>query len=151
LARLAQGDGVSFEGMTWSHIQKRIASALQEGIEATLFNVYKHRVATKLSKDKVERAKQEYLHIWPDLGPPPLVLANCNPILAGAGSVFNLAGTVDEPIVGLMRPGASPNEALELLPFYVDQAERILRETNIVISIAALATKRSEKRFDSFP
>jgi hypothetical protein len=33
------------------------------------------------------------------------VLANSNPILTGTGSVFNLAGTMDEPIVGLMPPG----------------------------------------------
>jgi hypothetical protein len=129
--------------MTWSHIQKRIASALQEGIEATLFNVYKHRVAAKLSKDKVE---QEYLRIWPpDPGPPLWVLTNYNPILAGAGSVFNLSGSMDAPIVGLMQPGVSSDEALELLPFYVEQAEHILDQTDKMISIAALmqhATKQ---------
>jgi hypothetical protein len=123
--------------MTWSHIQKRIASALQEG-----------RVAAKLSKNKVERAEQGYLHIWPpDPGPPLWVLTNYNPILAGAGSVFNLSGSMDAPIVGLMQPGISSDEALELLPFYVEQAERILDQTDKMVSIAALmqrVTKQGE-------
>lgn len=108
--------------MTWSHIQKRIASVLHEWIEVTievtLFNVSsKHRV------------------VYPPL-PPAFLSANSNPILAGAGSVFNLAGTVDEPIVGLMQRGVSPGEALELLPFYVDQAERILDQTEEMMRVS---------------
>jgi hypothetical protein len=66
--------------------------------------------------------------------PPPFLLASSNPILAGAGSVFNLAGVMDEPIVGLIRPGVTTDdESLELLPFYEDQAERILGQAEKIM------------------
>jgi hypothetical protein len=60
--------------------------------------------------------------------PPPFLSAHPNPALAGAASVFNLASGGDEPVVGLVQPDLNPDEALELLPFYEDQAERILSQ-----------------------
>jgi hypothetical protein len=70
----------------------------------------------------------------PAISLSPGVLANSNPILAGAGSVFNLAGIMDEPIVGLMPPGVPIiDESLELLPFYVDRAERILGQAEEIM------------------
>jgi hypothetical protein len=76
--------------------------------------------------------------------PPPLgLLANSKPILTGAGSVFNLAGTMDEPIVGLMQSGVNitDDEALELLPFYEDQAEHILSQTEKLMQSAERVLK----------
>jgi hypothetical protein len=125
--------------MTWSHIQKRIASVLQDGNGKPKWH---DRAVVK-----------DALQLWPKLEAPFWALANSHPTLAGAASVFNLAGTLDEPIVGLMQPGISTEEALELLPFHVGQAERILRQADEIVAIAALmqsAKKRSGKRFGSF-
>jgi hypothetical protein len=68
--------------------------------------------------------------------PSPFLLANSNPLIAGVGSVFNLAGTMDDSIVGFMQQSVSPDDALELLPFYLDQAECILGETEKIMSIS---------------
>jgi hypothetical protein len=77
------------------------------------------------------------IHEWLDIAPPPGLVVSSKPMLTGAGSVFNLAGTLDEPIVGLMRPDVPPlDEASELLPFYVDQAERIIGQTEEMMLVS---------------
>jgi hypothetical protein len=71
--------------------------------------------------------------------PPPFIMASSKPMLTGAGSVFNLSGTclMDEPIAGLMMPDTTfLDEASELLPAYMAQAEYIFDQAEQLVDSA---------------
>jgi hypothetical protein len=139
--------------MAWSHVQKRIAARFFRGPKRSLAAATGQ--AERILRQTEERILAGSITLAKniaapfsrgllDSSPPPFLLAHSNSILAGAGSVFNLAGTVDEPIVGPMQRGVTTiDEALELLAFYEDQAERILVEAEVIMLVRQMDTASS--------
>ena len=135
--------------MTWLHIQQRITEALQKRIARVVHSEFrrgerKAEQQRRLAQAKLEKAAR--FRFYAAFANPRLTLARSNPILAGAGSVFNLAGVMDEPIVGLIRPPGvtTADEALQLLPFYEDQAERILDQAERIMQASETILSRKK-------